>query len=46
MEKSHKELYVSPALMVVEVKTEQIVCQSPVDKLGDPNYNSWDNLTW
>ena len=31
MELKHKELYQSPVTIVVELKFEGIICQSPVD---------------
>ena len=31
MESKHKELYQSPATIVVELKFKGIICQSPVD---------------
>ena len=42
METKQKEIYVAPAMQIVEVKTEGIICESN----PDPNYKPWDNQNW
>jgi hypothetical protein len=42
METKQKEIYVAPAMQIVELKTEGIICESN----PDPNYKPWDNQNW
>ena len=43
MKTSKKELYQAPAVTVVEVKTEGIVCQSP-GHYNKPGYGNADEI--
>ena len=46
MEKSYKKEYESPALMVVEVKTEGVICESIPGQGGLDDYNVKSAQDW